>query len=282
MTHKSYLVRDENYYINNKYKHQLDLDPIEDPKRAIPLQKKCYERLEYLGDSVLHLILASYLYDRYENQDEGFMTRLRTKIENGETLADLSKAIGLCEYVLISKYIEKNSMRENNKSILEDSFESFIGALFQEIGFDMCKRFVVSLMEQEVDFAQILNTETNFKDMLLQYFHQKKWRDPIYGQLDVSGLEHKKMFTMYVKCKKTIDDDGDLVGISTASAKKVGEQSCARAALVHFGLIKEGGDSDDEFVEEMEEGELEPEGDLDREFAQDEELEKWDTESDSD
>ncbi|CAH6421489.1 Ribonuclease III [uncultured virus] len=251
-THKSYLIRDENYYKNNKFKHQLDLEPIEDPTKAIPLQTKCNERHEYLGDSVIHLILADYLFTRYENQDEGFMTRLRTKIENGETLADLCKAIGLNEYVLISKYIEKNGGRENNKSILEDCFESFMGVLYQDVGFNTCQKFMINLLEQEVDFAQILHTETNFKDLLLQFFHQRKWRDPIYGQLDVSGPDHKKQFLMYVKCKKTMDDDGEMVGMSTASSKKAGEQNCAREALVKFGLIKDGVDSDDEDIEALE------------------------------
>lgn len=250
MTHTSYLIRDDNYYKNNKSKNTVDLDPISDPSLAIPLQKMSYERLEFLGDSVIHLILATYFYNRYDEENEGFMTRLRTKIENGETLSQLSLAIGLNKYVLISRYIEKNGGRENNSHILEDSFEAFMGALYQEIGFDKCKIFLINLMEEEVDFASILSTETNFKDMLLQFFHQRKWKDPTYGVLDISGPDNKKMFTLYVKCKKTQHDDGEIVGIGVGSSKKKAEQNACANALKHFGLIKED-DSDEEIVEDF-------------------------------
>lgn len=256
MVHPSYLIRDENYYKNNKSKYDIYIDPIDDVSKAIPLQKESYERLEFLGDSVIHLILATYFFNRYENQNEGFMTRLRTKIENGETLAQLSKAIGLNRYILLSRYIDKNGGRDNNLHILEDSFEAFMGALYLEIGFDNCKTFLINLMEQEVDFAQILHTETNYKDLLLQFFHQRKWRDPCYGVLDISGSNHHKQFTMYVKCKKTQFDDGEIVGIGVSTSKKNAEQLCARNALIHFGLLKDGDESDSETIEEISDEEI--------------------------
>jgi dsRNA-specific ribonuclease len=251
MTHPSYLIRDDNYYKNTKAKkNSIDMDPIADASTAIPLQKRSYERLEFLGDSVIHLILAHYFYARYENENEGFMTRLRTKIENGETLSQLSIAIGLNKYVLISRYIEKNGGRENNTSILEDSFEAFMGALYLTIGFDKCRAFLFNIMEEEVDFAKVLHTETNYKDMLLQYFHQRKWKDPIYGVLDVSGPENKKNFTMYVKCQKTSNDlsGGDVIASSVGTSKQAASQAVARQSLIHFGVLKEE-DSDDEIVE---------------------------------
>lgn len=269
MTHISYLVRDENYFKNQKMKHSAefnqktkhtsDLEPIEDPSKAIPLQTISYERLEFLGDSVLHLVLAEYLFKRYEGEDEGFMTRLRTKIESGETLAMISQAIGLNKYILLSRYIEKNGGRENNMHILEDSFEAFMGAFYLEAGFDKCKKFMVKLMEEEMDFAQILNTETNFKDKLLQYFHQQRWQDPCYGVLDISGPDYKKSFTMYVKRKLTKTDDGEIIGIAVATSKKRGEQEAAKQALIHLKIITDD-DSDSEMMEEYlssEEGEEE-------------------------
>ena len=166
VTHTSYLLKDESYYKGrtSKSKTKVLLEPIDDPSKAIPLQEKSYERLEFLGDCVIHLILGKYLYIRYENQDEGFMTKLRTKIENSDTLAMLSSIIGLSKYILLSKYIEINNGRENNQSILEDSFEAFMGALCLAAGYDICHKFMISLLEKEVDFAQLLLEETNFKD----------------------------------------------------------------------------------------------------------------------
>lgn len=240
LSHVSYVLKDESHYKTRtaKTKTKTILEPIKDPSKAIPLQEKSYERLEFLGDCVIHNILGKYLYIRYENEQEGFLTKLRTKIENSDTLAMLSSIIGLSKYILLSKYIEINNGRENNQSILEDSFESFMGALCLDAGFDVCDKFMISLLEEEVDFAQLLHEETNFKDILLQYFHKERYEDPTYGLLDISGPDHRRMFTMYVKCRKTPRDDGEIVGFGVGQSKKKGEQEAAKAALIHFGELK--------------------------------------------
>ena len=255
MNHLSYLVRDEKFYKNNKTKpYQIqsrEIEPLDDIEKAIPLQASSYERLEFLGDAVIHLILAKYLFARYDNADEGFLTKLRTKIENGDTLSILAKSIGLNEYIVISRYVEKNGGRDKNDKILEDAFEAFIGALFLNIGFEVCKEFIIKLIERELDLAQLLYQETNFKEKLLQYFHIRRWLDPEYGTFDVSGPDNKKMYTMYVKCKKSQHDEGEIVGIGCLSQKKGGEQMAAKAALIHFGVYKEGTQDDDEECEVM-------------------------------
>ena len=259
MIHISYLIRDENFYKNNKTKpYQIqsnDIDPIDNISNALPLREKSYERLEFLGDGVAHLVFAEYLFIRYD-ENEGFMTKLRTKIENGSTLSILSRKIGLDEYVVISRYVEKNGGRETNENILEDVFEAFIGALFLETGYDICKNFLISLIEKEIDLAQLLYQETNFKEKLLQYFHLRKWADPLYGCLDISGPENKKIYTMYVKCRKTVQDEGEIVGIAGSSAKKKAEQNCSKLALIHFGVYKnEEEDEYDDSIEELSDSE---------------------------
>ena len=77
----------------------------------------------------------------------------------------------------------------------------------------------------------------------------RKWLDPMYGTLDVSGPDNKKIYTMYVKCRKTPQDEGEIVGIGCLSQKKGGEQMAAKAALVHFGVYKEGNQEEEEEVE---------------------------------
>jgi len=267
MVHLSYLVRDEKFYSNNKTKpYQIqsnDIEPLDDLSKAMPLQKKSYERLEFLGDAILHAIIAEYIFQRYPEVDEGFMTKLRTKIENGDALCVLSKTIGLDKYVIISRYVDKNGGRETNKSLLEDAFEAFIGALFLETCFDVCKKFMVTLIEKEIDLAQLLYQETNFKERLLQYFHLRKWLDPIYGTLDVSGPENKKQYTMWVKCRKTPQDEGEIVGIGVATSKKAGEQNAAKQAMIFYGFYKENDDSDCDTIEEI--------SDSDEEYESDEE-----------
>lgn len=253
MVHTSYIEKSPEEWLNNKSKKNttIELEPIDDPKKAIPLQARSYERLEFLGDSVLHCIIANYIFHRYTNQDEGFMTKLRTKIENGDTLSLLSQKIGLDQYVIVSRYIERMGGRENNTHILEDVFEAFIGALYIDGGFDVCNKFVVNIMEEEVDFANIIQNENNFKDMLLQYCHKMKWRDPWYGNLDVSGPDNNRMFTMYVKIRKDHQDDGEIVGTGVSSSKKKGEQEAARQALVKFNVVQNEMESDDDEVVEL-------------------------------
>ena len=162
----------------------------------------------------------------------------------------LSKTIGLHNYVVISRYIEKNNGRDENKQILEDVFEAFIGALYLHSGFDICRSFFVKLMEDKIDICNILQVETNFKDKLLQYFHQQRWIDPLYGTLNVSGPENKKLFTVYVKQRKNHRDTGIVIATGTGTSKKKGEQEAARQALITYGVIKEE-DSDDDTYEEV-------------------------------
>lgn len=240
MTHVSY-TNTTKAKKNNKYNNPKDVEPIKDETKAIPLQEKSYERPEFVGDSVIRLILAVYLWTRYENQNEGFMTKLRTKMENGLVLSKLAKSIGLQKYVLISRGMEKTGCREKNTHILEDIFEAFMMALFIDSGKDyiICEKFAISLIEKEIDLAELLHSEDNFKDILLQYFHQEKWQDPVYDVLNISGPDYKKEFSVYVKRKKHPKDEGDIVGTGTATSKKKGEQEAAKQALIYFGIIKD-------------------------------------------
>lgn len=232
MTHMSYLIRDENFYKNSKTKlyhvQTHDIVKIDDPTKAIPLQKHSYERLEFLGDSIIHMILAEYLFKRYNECDEGFMTRLRTKIESGDTLTILSKSINLDKYIIISRYMEKNGARTSNVKVLEDAFESFIGALYLDCGFDITKQFLISLIEAKIDLSNMIYVETNHKEKLMQFCHTKKITEPTYELVDISGPENKKVFKTYAMCQTKI------IGIGIGSSKKNSEQHAAQKALEHF------------------------------------------------
>lgn len=244
MTHVSYLKRD---FSNDKIVKMIkekNLEPIRDPNLAIPLQDESYERLEYLGDSIIHAILAEYLFNRYPDKDEGFLTKLRTKIENGQTLAQLAKQLGLHEYVLIARNIEQIGGREKNTHIFEDTFEAFLGALYIDSGndYNLCKKFVIKIIETHIDMAHLIYNETNHKDTLLQYYHKMKWSDPEYKLLEIIEKDSKKYFKMCVT-----DSNAQIVGKGTGTSKKKGEQIAAYNALIHFGIINED-DSDEEEI----------------------------------
>lgn len=247
LTHTSYLklehMSEKNirrYITHIKEKEVDEINPKMKDK-AIPLQDHSYERLEFLGDSVIRTVLSDYMFFRYTNQDEGFMTRLRTKIEKGETLALLTKAVGLNEYIIMSKLIDNKNGRNQNVSILEDVFEAFIGALYIESSFDTCKLFIVKVIEEELDIAELLHKDDNYKALLLQLYHRLKWDDPKYSSLATSGNDNKKEFTMCVR-----NNDQEIIGIGTGTSKKKGEQEAARRALIKLGELNEDSDSESE------------------------------------
>ncbi len=254
LTHSSYVERDLKNDRIVKLIKEKNLEKIDEKliTKAIPLQKKSYERLEFLGDSILHLILAEYLFNRYPEEQEGFMTRLRTKIENGETLSNLSIKLGFNKFALIARNMDIN-IREKNNNIFEDCLEAFLGALFTETNYDICKKFIVSLIEREVDFSELLYKENNFKDLLLQYYHVQKWDDPEYGLDEALEYEEenktKKLFKMYVK-GYTTNKNGEIiwtkVGFGSGSSKKKGEQMAAKNALKYLNAYNENSDDDDE------------------------------------
>jgi len=106
------------------------------------------------------------------------------------------------------------------------------------------------LIEREIDMAQLLYQETNFKEKLLQYFHLRKFQDPVYGLLDQSGMPNKKQYTIYVKSRKDPNDEGTIVGIGTSTSKPKSEQLAAFQALKHYSVIIDEDGIDDE-VEEL-------------------------------
>jgi dsRNA-specific ribonuclease len=248
MIHKSYL---KNIQLNEKtIKLMKDIPPI-DPKvklSTIPLQENSYESLEFLGDAVIHLILANYLFKRYENKDPGFLTILRTKIEKGETLNKLSRILGFHEYAIFARNIELAGGRVNNVNIMEDVFEAFMGALSLETSFENCKIFLTNLIDSNIDFAQLINTEDNYKEMLMQYYHKLGFKTtPRYELLETIDEKPKKKFVM-----GAYDPDKKLIGKGTAQSKVAAAQIAAQNALIKFNVIKENvdnSDDDDEIYE---------------------------------
>ena len=136
---------------------------------------KTYERLEYLGDATFHLIITDYLYKRYDEENEGFLTRLRIRIERGDSMANLTKVLELEQHIQIYGI----SM---NDHILEDVFEAFTGAFYLTFNMKYTKTFIIKSIEQHKDLSEMISHDDNYKDLLLRYFHQMKWGHPIYDR----------------------------------------------------------------------------------------------------
>ena len=126
-----------------------------------------FETLEFIGDSVLGFVITKYLFDRYENKQEGFLTKARTKLVRGETLAHIANHLGLGKYVIMDEKGMRNNWNTNVK-ILEDVFEALVGALYMDIGLIHAKEFILRLYQdpEVIDMGTIM-IDDNFKDCLL-------------------------------------------------------------------------------------------------------------------
>jgi dsRNA-specific ribonuclease len=236
-THKSYCKKD----IFPPNILEIARNELGNPKQLLDLFDKSYERLEYFGDRVLKVIVSMYLFHRYPKQDEGFMTRLQTKLEDKKNLAIMSKEIGLGKYFIISKQIELINGR-NLEKIHEDVFESFIGALFLSNGFEPCMFLIVNLLETLIDYSEKLYCDNNYKDQLLRIHHQNKWIFPQYITIHFEGPPHKRKYIMGVE-KQNISNTDTIqtrcISYGIGSSKKEGEQNAAKMALIIYGVLKQ-------------------------------------------
>ena len=242
-THKSYLKKD--IYNNSSLKKKA-MNIIGNPKNVMELRENSYERLEYLGDRIIKLTISHYLFIRYPDEDEGFMTRLQTKKENKKSLSALAKEIGLEKFFIISRQIEAIGGRTSDK-ILEDCFEAFLGALYLDNGFEVCFRLIVNILETLIDYSNKLYQDTNYKDILLRYYHQNKWGHPKYFEVHHEGPPHKRKYIMAVQKHDTEDyEDIDVraFGYGEGNSKRDGEQRAAKMALILLDMLNE-----DQYVE---------------------------------
>lgn len=181
-----------------------------------------YERLEFLGDAVLEIIISEYLY-KERHLEEGTMTRMRASYVCEEACATYAKEIGL------DLDIRVGSGEEINQTILADVFEAFVAALYLDQGFEFTRSFVLNIIlkyiEKEVDFLH------DYKSTL-QELAQTVKKSIIYEVVDEEGPAHNKKFTSIVKV------DGIIMGKGTASSKKASEQEAAKDALSKRAGIK--------------------------------------------
>lgn len=230
-THKSYCKK-EIYpqQMLDDFKNELKCSNL------IELLDVSYERLEYLGDRIIKLIVTLYLFHRYPSQDEGFMTKLQTKIEDKKNLAAMSKELNLGKYFIISRQIEYINTRSCDK-LHEDIFEAFIAALFLSNGFEICIAFLTYLLETTIDYSTKLYCDNNYKDQLLRYCHQQKWDLPHYVTIGYKGLPHKRQYIIGIKNNNKTDISHEYISYGIGLSKKEGEQQAAKMALIIYNVL---------------------------------------------
>lgn len=240
MTHKSYLkkpffTRD----ILNKAKKELG-----NPKNLVELRDESYELLEYLGDRVIKLIVSTYLFHRYRDQDEGFMSKLQSYIEDKSNLSKMCQDMKLSKFFIISKHIEMIKGRQAER-FNEDIFEAFFGALFLSNGLNPCAELMLNLLETQIDYAEKLYRNKNYKDQLNKFYIANKWGFPEYYDIGKIGNGFRKQFVLGVKNKDyqgiqpTENNKIEIgIGFGVDNKKKDAEQRAAKMALILLGCLK--------------------------------------------
>ena len=180
------------------------------------------ERLEFLGDSVLGMLVAEYLYTTFPDRPEGELTRMRADMVCEGTLAAVATKIGIGEHLLLGHGEERFGGRTRN-SILADAMESVIAAAFLDGGLEAAKGIVQKFILVEVPVKKMHNMD--YKTQLQELVQQKKNQVIAYTLVGESGPDHDKQFRVDVSL------NGNVVGSGTGSSKKRAEQDAARAAV---------------------------------------------------
>lgn len=179
------------------------------------------ERLEYLGDAILGMIVAEFLFMRFPFKEEGFLTEMRSKIVNRETLNDLSRKLGIKNLI----QFHQNKSALSPKSIYGDSLEALIGAIYLDRGFGFCKRFIIKrLIIPHFDLDELVNTITNHKSKIIEW-SQKQNRKLSFEIVDQNQKNRNGQFVAQI----FIDGEGYEKGFGFS--KKKAEQDAARKTL---------------------------------------------------
>ncbi len=200
LMHRSFLEQNEEYEVSN-------------------------ERLEFLGDSVLSLVVAEYLFKSFPEKDEGFLTKVRAKLVNRFALADAAENINLFDFLLMSKNLS-NSFSNGSKTVLSDALEALIGAVYLDSGLEASKKFIDKILIAPNTEAGLYLIDENFKSQLLEFAQANKLENPIYEVIREEGPQHSRTFTIRVLIK-----DAEY-GIGKGKNKKSAEQKAAQNALV--------------------------------------------------
>ena len=217
-----------NYYFNdrNLLKNALLHKSLGNERKEYKNQNN--ERLELLGDAVLDLIVAEYLYKNYKNASEGTIAKLKAMIVSEPILAKISRQIGVGKFLMLSRG-EVMSGGRNRESILADSFEAILGAVYIDSNLDEARVFALSHIKQYIDHIEENEDILDFKSILQEYV-QKEFRTvPTYELIAERGPDHMKEFEIQVIV-------GNYKEKAVARNKKKAEQLSAKAICIKLGV----------------------------------------------
>ena len=205
---------------------QLLVEALTHPSVAHERQRKHFDnqRLEFLGDAVLQLIITEHLFARYHEAAEGRLTTRRARIVSREALKVQAARLGLGQHLLMGRGEEASGGRER-PSTLADAFEALLGAMYLDSDLETVRRFVLALMQPDLDRLEEEPLEVNPKGQLQEILQAISPRSPVYELLAQTGREHEKTFSVRVVWEKMV------LGEGSGRSKKLAESAAALMAL---------------------------------------------------
>ena len=187
------------------------------------------ERLEFLGDAVLELVITDYLFNKMSKADEGEMTALRSALVNADTCARVATTLGANDYLLLSKGEAKDTSGRARQYILANTLEAIIGAIYMDQNYEVAKNFILThvapLMEEILKGGTWIDAKSLFQEKAQEHFGFT----PVYKTIKEAGPDHDKHFTVEVMVGEKVYGEGD------GKSKQDAEQSAAQAALESQG-----------------------------------------------
>lgn len=192
------------------------------------LKMRHNERLEFLGDAVLELIITRYLFDTYPDTPEGQLTAYRSSLVRTESISDAARDLGMDEFLLLSKGEAKDTGKAR-AYILANTFEAFIGALYLDQGYDSAKGFVEKYLAPNIDTIVAKGLWRDAKSYAQEKAQELFSVTPSYEVLSEEGPDHDKVFSIaiFFGTKKITE--------GTGSSKQLAEQAAAQAAIEQYG-----------------------------------------------
>ena len=197
-------------------------------KRAHGDKESCNERLEFLGDSVLSLIVSNYIFSVYPDMPEGELSKVRAGTICEKALAEFARNIKLGDYLFLGRGEELTNGRKR-PSILADAFEALLASIYLDGSIEDVKRFLLPFVKRELKSILESGHTADYKSILQQIVQQEKGELLEYVLVEESGPAHKRIFTVEARLNNNV------VGVGTAGNKREAEQIAAREALSLFG-----------------------------------------------
>lgn len=182
------------------------------------------ERLEFLGDSIISFVISNYLFTKYPDFNEGDLTNLRSLMVNTKSLSEIARELNMGQLLKLSKGEEESKGREN-ATLLENSFEAYVGALFLDQGLPFVVKFLNSTLFPKIQKFVDKKAFKDPKSLLQEKFQAKKHGSPLYKVLEETGPAHAKIF------KVGVFVDGEKLGEGIGKSKQIAEESAAQVAL---------------------------------------------------